>query len=180
MPITSDIRSYADTALSQGKHVLDARLAGAQAQFNDVSAKANDTVNDLRAQAEKAVNLDAIKAAVEPYLTQAKGYSHTVTDRAEALLGTVLADKRVARLVNTAESMTGVVVATVQERVVKPVQSMTGLGGGVATTPAPKPTPVKAAGKPAAPRTGAGKAPARKAPARKASARKAAPKADQA
>jgi hypothetical protein len=113
MSITSDIRAYADTALEQGKQV---------------GAKASNTVADLRAQAEKAINIDAIKAAVEPYLAQAKEYRTAVTDRANGLVGTVTGDKRVAKVVDTAESISGAVVGTVTERVVKPVQNLTGLG----------------------------------------------------
>jgi uncharacterized protein YjbJ (UPF0337 family) len=208
MSITSDIRAYADTAVSQGKQVLDSTISGAQAQLNDVSgqandfvgkltgtakenvsgltAKAGDTVTDLRVQAEKAVNLDAIKAAVEPYLAQAKGYTHTVTDRAEALLNSVKSDKRVAKLVSTAESFTGAVVGTVQQKLVKPVQSLTGIGGKPAVTPsaaAPKPATapaVKAETKPAPRKTAARKSPAGTSPARKSPARKAAPKAPKA
>lgn len=84
MSITSDIRGYADTAIEQGRQVL----GQAQSQLNDVTGQANEFVTDLRAQAEKALNLDAIKTAVEPYLAQAKGYRHSVTDRAEALINT--------------------------------------------------------------------------------------------
>ena len=90
MSITSDIRNYADTAVNQGKQ----SLASAQAQLNDVTGaageyvarytstardnassiadKANEAVTDLRTTAEKAINLDAIKTAIEPYLAQAK------------------------------------------------------------------------------------------------------------
>jgi len=150
MSITSDIRSYADTAFEQGKQALDQ----AQTQFTDVTgqandfvgkltgnamdnvseltAKATDAVNDLRAQAEKAVNLKAIKAAVEPYIAHAKGYSSTVSDRAEELYATVKNDKHVAKLVTSAEALTGVVIETVQDRVVKPVQSLTGRGSKTA------------------------------------------------
>jgi hypothetical protein len=159
MSITTDIRSYADTAIGQGKQVLDQ----AQSQLTDVTGqanqfvgklrgtavenvssfttRANDTVTDLRVQAEKAVNLDAIKAAIEPYLAQAKGYSTTVTDRAEDLVATVKNDKRVAALVSRAEELTGTVVETVQDRVVKPVQSLTGRGA----KPAPRKAPAKKA-----------------------------------
>jgi hypothetical protein len=162
MSIANDIRSYADTAVSQGKQVLDQ----AQAQINDVTGQANEfygktrenvseiatkasaAVNDLRASAEKAINLDAIKTAVEPYLAQAKDYRITVTDRAETLLSGVKKDKRVAKLVETAGSVTGVVVETVQERVVKPVQSITGRGPRPVAKPAAKPTPAPAAAKP--------------------------------
>jgi ElaB/YqjD/DUF883 family membrane-anchored ribosome-binding protein len=192
MSITKDIRSYADNAVDQGKQVLDQ----AQTQLHDVTgqanglvgkvtgtakdnvseltAKATDAVQDLRTQAEKAVNVDAIKAAVEPYVAQAKGYSTTVTDRAEELFTTVKNDKRVVKLVSTAESVTGIVVETVQERVVKPVQSLIGRGSSpVAKAPAAakpataKPATTKPAPKPAAAAT-TRKATARKAPAKKA------------
>jgi ElaB/YqjD/DUF883 family membrane-anchored ribosome-binding protein len=192
MSITKDIRSYADNAVEQGKQVLDQ----AQAQLHDVTGQANGlvgkvtgtakdnvaefttkatyAVHDLRTQAEKAVNVDAIKAAVEPYVAQAKGYSTTVTDRAEELFTTVKSDKRVAKLVSTAESVTGIVVETVQERVVKPVQLLTGIGAKSAVTPARKPSPAKAT-KPAETKpaetkpasTPASKPAARKAPAKR-------------
>jgi hypothetical protein len=165
MSIASDLRSYADNAVNQGKHALDS----AQAQLNDVTGnatelygKAADAVSDLRAQAEKAVNLDAIKTAVEPYLQQARGYVQTAGDRAEVLLGTVKSDKRVAQLVDVA----GAVVETVQQRVVQPVQALTRRE----TKPAPvaKPAP-KATTRPAS-------KPAATKPATKATARKAAAK----
>jgi hypothetical protein len=169
MSITSDLRAYADTALEQGKQV---------------GAKASHTVADLRAQAEKAINVDAIRAitaAVEPYLAQAKEYRTAVTDRANGLVGTVTHDKRVAKLVDTAESLSGTVVGTVQQRVVKPVQNLTGLGKParkpVATatrtaSSATKPASTRPAPKPAAKttaRSSAKPAAARKAPAKKAS-----------
>jgi nitrate/nitrite-specific signal transduction histidine kinase len=182
MSIASDIRT-------QSKQVLDQ----AQAQLNDVTGQANElygktrenvselaskatsVVSDLRISAEKAVNLDAIKTAVEPYVAQVKEYSTSVTDRAESLFSGVRNDKRVVRIVDVAGSVTGVVVETVQERVVKPVQSLTGRGPkpvkkpATATKPAPtaaakpatKPAATKPASRPAAKQT------ARKAPARR-------------
>jgi hypothetical protein len=190
MSIASDLRSYADNAVSQGKQVLDQ----AQAQLNDVTGQANEfygktrenvsefaskatsAVSDLRVSAEKAINLDAIKTAVEPYLAQVKDYRASVTDRAESLLSGVKSDKRVAKVVDTAGSVTGVVVETVQERVVKPVQSLTGRGPKPLAKPAPtkaapsaaaKPATKPAATKPAAAKP-ASKPAARKAPARRA------------
>jgi uncharacterized protein YjbJ (UPF0337 family) len=164
MSIASDIRSYADTAVHQGKQVLDS----AQSQLNDVTGQANqfygktkdnvtdiagkatEAVNDLRASAEKAVNLDAVKTAVEPYLAQVKEYTSSVTDRAEVLIAGVKNDKRVAKLVDAAGSVTGVLVETVHERVVKPVQSLTGIGSKPAAKPAPAPNAAStAAAKPA-------------------------------
>ena len=176
MSIASDLRGYADNAVSQGKQVLDQ----AQAQLNDVTGQANEfygktrenvvelatkatsAVSDLRVQAEKAVNLDAIKTAVEPYIIQVKGYVTPVTDRVESLVAGVKSDKRVATLVDT-----------VQERVVKPVQDLTGRGSkpaakpavkaAAATKPASKPAATKPASKPAASKPAARKAPARRA-----------------
>jgi hypothetical protein len=160
MSIASDIRTYADNAVNQGKHVLDSTISTAQTQLIDVTGQANElygktrqnvteiagkatsAVNDVRVSAEKAVNLDAIKTAVEPYVAQVKGYTHQVTDRAEVLFEGVKSDARVAKLVDAA----GVVVGTVQERVVKPVQSLTGRAPK-ASAPATKPaaSPAKAA-----------------------------------
>lgn len=191
MSIASDLRSYADNAVTQGKQVLDSTITTAQTQLNDVTGQANEfygktrenvaelatkatsAVNDLRVSAEKAVNLDAIKTAVEPYLSQLKGYSSTVTDRAETLFDGVKGDPRVAKLVDAA----GVVVETVQVRVVKPVQDLTGRGSKPAPKPAAStPTAKAAATKPAAKPTAATKPaskPAAKPAARKAPARRA-------
>lgn len=181
MSIASDIRSYADTAVNQGKQ----SLASAQAQLNDVTGaageyvarytstarenassiadKANGAVTDLRTTAEKAINLDAIKTAIEPYLSQAKEYGTGVTDRAEVLLSNLRSDKRVAKVLDTA----GVVVGQVQERVVKPVQSLTGRPAAHsasqgATKPAPKPTAKASTTKPATTKPAARKTTARK------------------
>jgi hypothetical protein len=175
MSITSDLRSYADNA-----------VATAQAQLNDVTGtagelygktkenvteianKATGAVADLRASAEKAINLDAFKTAVEPYLAQVKDYTATVTDRAEVVLAGLKNDKRVGKLVDAA----GVVVETVQERVVKPVQLLAGRSATPATKPAPTTAAAKPATKPAATKPAAGK-PAGKPAARKAPAKRA-------
>ena len=189
MSITSDIRGYADSAIEQGRQVLEQ----AQGQLNDVTGQANEFVGkltetakenvtvltgkatELRSQAEKAVNLDAIKAAVEPYLAQAKGYTHSVTDRAEALLNTAKKDPRVAKAFDTAETVTERFVETVQEKLVKPVQSLARRNGvakpAKAAPAATKPAATKPATKPATTRA-ASKAPARKTATRKATATK--------
>jgi hypothetical protein len=189
MSIASDIRQYADTAVSQGKQVLDT----AQAQLNDVTGQANElygktkenvsdiatkatgAVNDLRAQAEKAINLDAIKTAVEPYLSQVKGYANTVSDRAESLLSGVKSDKRVVKIVDAAGSVTGAVTEAVQERVVKPAQSLVGIGSKPTAAHAAAEKPAPAVAKPAVKATAAKPAtkPAATKPASKPAARKA-------
>ena len=86
------------------------------------------------------MNLDAISSAVEPYVAQFKEYTSVVTDKVEVLVSGVLNDKRVS-----------LVVDTVQQRVLKPVQELTGLGAKPVAKPATKssPKPTKAAAKPA-------------------------------
>ena len=189
MSIASDIRTYADTAVSQGRQVLDSSLATAQAQLNDVTGTANDyastiadkvssateTVNELRVTAEKAINLDAIKTAVEPYLAQAKEYGASVTDRAEDVLNNLRSDKRVAKVLDSATAVSGVVLEQVNDRIVKPVQSLTGIGAKPAA-PARKPAPKPAATKPATPRTAAARKTTARPVAKKAPARKTAVK----
>jgi hypothetical protein len=177
MSITTDLRSYADKAADR-----------AQASLNDVTGQANEfygktrenvaelagkaqgTVKELRLQAEKAVNLDAIKTAVEPYLAQVKGYTHQVTDRAESLFVTVKSDARVAKLVDAARPVVDAarpVVDTVQEKLVKPVTARTATKSSPAAKPAPKaPTASKPATRPATTKP-ATKPAARKAPAKR-------------
>ncbi|HET6878278.1 MAG TPA: hypothetical protein VFH38_12165 [Jatrophihabitans sp.] len=177
MSIASDIRAYADSAVHQSK----ATLSSAQASLNDIAGKANDAVSDLRASAERAINIDAIRAAVEPYLAQVKGYRATVTDRADVLIGDLKGDPRVAKVVDTANTVSGVVAETVQERVVKPVQTLTGRGGKHPAGSAPKAstTAPKAAPRPAARKAATTKpaTPASKPAARKTTTKRTAPKA---
>ncbi|MDQ6848749.1 MAG: hypothetical protein M3070_01920 [Actinomycetota bacterium] len=206
MSITTDLRAYADAALEQGHAVLDqaqtqlkevtehangfaSLLTGsARGNVSDLRGRASAAVADLRLQAEKAVNLDAIRSAVEPYVSQARGYTHGVTDRANGLYTSVRSDKRVASLVNTAETISVVVdtvVEAVNVRVVKPVTTLT---RGARPAPSARPSadssrpvrkaPVRApagktASKPATTRPAARRAPAKQASARKASATKA-------
>ena len=185
MSIASDIRSYADTALGQGKQVIDTTTeqanefvvkvrTTANKNVTELTSKATEAVNDVRAQVEKAVNIEAIKAAIEPYLAQAKGYSTQVTDRAEDLYTTVKSDKRVAPFVTKAEQYAGVVVETVQTRVVKPVQSLAVRNGKPVTKKAAAKPATQSATKPAVTRPAAKattKPAARKAPAKKAAAK---------
>jgi hypothetical protein len=174
MSIATDLRSYADKAADR-----------AQASLNDVTGQANElygktrenvaefagkaqgTVKELRLQAEKAVNLDAIKTAVEPYIAQAKGYTHQVTDRAESLFVAVKSDARVAKLVDAARPVVDAarpVVDTVQEKVVKPLATRT---TGTAAKPAANAAPKASATTKPATTKPASKPAARKAPAKR-------------
>ena len=188
MSITSDLRAYAEQGRTQLTHVLDqaqTQLTDVTGDVNqrvsDVSAKATAAIGDLRTQAEKTLNIDAIKSAVEPYLAQVNEYRATVSDRVNGLVDSVTSDKRVAKVVETAEQLGGTVAGVVTERVVKPVQNLTGLGGKPSSpsrtsnstkAPATKPATTRPAPKPAA----AAKSTAKKATsATKSTARKAAP-----
>jgi hypothetical protein len=173
MSITSDLRGYADSALEQGKQVVE--QVTARANVSELTSRAGGIVTDLRTQAEKTLNIEALRSAVEPYLAQAKPYlaqakqyRGLVAERAEGLFDTVKSDERVAKVVSTAESLTGVVVGTVNERVVAPVSSLAGRK--------PAGSPAAKASKPASTRPAAKKAPAKKATtARKSTASKATP-----
>ncbi len=159
MSIASDIRNYTDSAADYASGIAE---------------KATGTVSELLVSAEKAINLDAIKTAVEPYLAQAKEYGATVTDRAEGVLNNLRSDKLVAKVLDSATAVSGVVLVQVNDRIVKPVQSLTGVGSKAAAparTPAPKPATTK----PASPRStvrATTTGPARKSPARKTAAKR--------
>jgi hypothetical protein len=146
------IRTYTDSAIAQGK------LAAEQAnQFvGSLAGRAAGAVGELRTHAERALPIDTIKSAVEPYVGRTR-------DQIQKQYQTVSSDRRVAKAVATAETVAGAVTDTVQERVVKPVAGFTGLGGNrtskpaataarkpAATRPATKPATKKAAAKPAA------------------------------
>jgi ABC-type transporter Mla subunit MlaD len=115
MPITNDIRARADEALEQGRKVVDQAFETAQTQLADITEQANQFVGKLAGTA--------------------KGYAGAVSDRAEELLATARKDERIARLLDSAEAVTGTVVETVQQHVVKPVQKLTGVGVTPAHTP---------------------------------------------
>lgn len=176
MSITSDIKSYADTALEQGKQVLDQ----AQAQFNDVTGQANELVgkltekvdvsgltskaNELKAQAEKVVEpvVERVTAQAKPYLERAEKVAQPYLTKAEELFKQVSADPRVKQ-----------VVETVETKVVNPALSLIGRAPAkhAAKPAAAKPTTAKKvtpkpAAKPTARKVTA-KAPVKKATARK-------------
>jgi hypothetical protein len=204
--ITSDIRSYADSAIEQSKQALEqskqARkqaVEQAQARLNGVTEQAKqarkqatdkvngvreqarkqatDTVNGVREQAHKALNVDAIRAAVDLYLAPAKQYRSNLRELAQLSANLVEAlknDKYVGKFVASAESFNRTVVETVQERVVKPVTSLTTRSrktvkkSTVSKPAATKPAATRPAKKAPAKKATATKAPAKKAPAKKA------------
>jgi len=176
MSITTDLRSYADKAADRAQASLNDVTGQANELYGktrenvaELAGKAQGTVKELRLQAEKAVNLDAIKTAVEPYIAQVKGYTHQVTDRAESLFVTVKSDARVAKLVDAARPVVDAarpVVDTVQEKVVKPLTARTAKSAPAAKAAPKAPTAAKPASRPATTKP-ASKPAARKAPAKR-------------
>jgi len=176
MSITTDLRSYADKAADRAQASLNDVTGQANELYGktrenvvELAGKAQGTVKELRLQAEKAVNLDAIKTAVEPYIAQVKGYTHQVTDRAESLFVTVKSDARVAKLVDAARPVVDAarpVVDTVQEKVVKPLTARTGKPAPAAKAAPKAPAAAKPATRPATTKP-ASKPAARKAPAKR-------------
>jgi hypothetical protein len=176
MSVTSDIRAYADSAINTAVSTGKQTLSAAQAQFGGVTNSANEIVGDLRNSAEKVVNVDAVRTAIEPYLAQLRGYGDEVGDRIEEIVATLKNDPRFGKLVETADSLSSVVLEIIQERVVKPVQSLTGgAKSEPARKPAPKPAATRPATKPAATKSTASttRRPATKTTARKAPAKRA-------
>lgn len=127
MPITSDLRAYADSAVHQGKQTFST----AQAQFSGVTGQAGEFVNKfagpvlgsardniagLRSSTEKLVNIDALRTALEPYVAQLRGYGDSVTVRVEERVATLRTDPRVGRLFETADSVSNTVIGAVRDR----------------------------------------------------------------
>jgi hypothetical protein len=167
MPLSTDLRAYADSAREQGTELVT-RFTTTVTGF---TSAANHAVLDLRGQAGKNLNLDAVRTALEPYVAQARDYSSSVTERAEDLYGTVRNDRRVSGLFDRAETLARPVVTVVQERVVQPVRIRTRRDGVAVVEPTPAAAPK--------PRATSTRKPAatRPATARKAAAKKATPSA---
>ena len=197
MSITTDLRAYADKTVAnaqaqlndvtgQANELVGKLTAPVKTNVSDLREKATEAVTDFRSSAEKAVNLDALKSAVEPYLTQVKGIQAKVHEQVETLLEKGKSDPRFGKYVETFEV-----------RVVKPVLELANRGtkqvaatiDKVEAQAAPatrtvKKAPAKAAAKASAAKasttrtakataTKASKATSAKAPAKKAPARKA-------
>lgn len=135
MSITSDIRAYADSAtasaasaVNEANEYVSKYATTARGSVDDIAGKARGAVTDLRTNAEKALNTGALRTAVEPYFVQVREYGTAVSDRTEQLIAGLRSDKRVARVLDQAESVSGVVIGQVQQRIVTPVRSATGLG----------------------------------------------------
>lgn len=130
MSIASDVRSYADSALEQGKQVgADLRNRG-EALYERVST---------------LPVVERATAVAEPYVAQLNGYRTTVTDKVEQLYTDLKKHDQVAKVLGVAELAAGVVVETVNERVVNPVKSLLEREPVTEAKPTTAKTPVPAA-----------------------------------
>ena len=192
MSFSDDVKAYTDAALEQGKRAIDqaqavlAEMTGDATEFAArlqergelvfVSVRAGDPkglINIARG------DLELFLSTVEPYVTQALSLRAALIEKTAEFVGDVRKDPRVAKAYETAESLTGAVVETMNERVVTPTMSMMGRKPAAPAAKAPakaaataKAAPMKA---PAAKKVAAKKAPARKAAAKKSTAAKKAP-----
>jgi hypothetical protein len=182
MSIASDVRSYADSALEQGKQVVDQ----AQSRFSDVqggaqdlagkaAVRASETYTDLRTRGEaiyeRVSTLPVVERATsvaEPYVAQLNGYRTTVSDKVEQLYTDLKKNDQVAKVLGVAETAAGVVIETVNDRVVNPVKSL--LEREPVTDA--KPTTAKAPTAEATPATPAKTAAPAKAPAKRTTTRR--------
>lgn len=180
MSIASDVRSYADSALEQGKQVVDqaqSRLGEVQDNAQDfasktagkAASKASETYADLRTRGEELYErvstlpvVERATSVAEPYVAQLNGYRTTVTDKVEQLYTDLKKNDQVAKVLGVAETAAGVVIETVNERVVNPVKSLLEREPVTDSKPTTAKTPAapaaEASAKPAAP----AKAPAKR------------------
>ncbi len=176
MSISDDVKAYADSAVEQGKRVIDqAQQALADRRSLDPKSLADNARRDL----------DMFLSAVEPYVAQARGLRDALVERTEGFVGDVRKDPRVSRAYDTAESFATTVVETVNDKIVSPALSLAGRKPSGSTRPRQShPEPAKKATKAAkstAQKTTrkastAAKTTARKATASKTTAKKAAPR----
>lgn len=138
MSIANDLRSYADSALEQGRQVVDQ----AQSRFSDVQGNAQDitgkaagkataTYADLRTKGEALYGrvstlpvVEQVSATVEPYVAHLNGYRTVVAEKVEQAYTDLKKNDQVAKVLGVAETAAGVVIETVSERVVTPVKSL--------------------------------------------------------
>ena len=151
-----------------------------QDRAHGLTGKAVETYGELRNFGESLYGrvaalpvVESVTATVEPYVGQLNGYRLVVTEKVEEFYADLKKNDQMAKVLDNAESVAGVVIGTVQERVVKPVRSMVdGKPAGHAASHKPAAT---AAAKPAT--TTAKASPVKAAPAKRTAPRRATDKA---
>ena len=160
MSITNDVRSYADAALEQGKHVIDqaqTRLTDVaedasqaadkvQDRAHDLATKASKTYGELHERVTSLPGVETVSSTVEPYLERLNVYRITVTEKVEELYANLKKNEQIAKMLAPAEHAARTVMDTVNERVVTPVRTLVELESSKRHAPksAAKATPIKA------------------------------------
>ena len=120
MSITSDVRSYTDSALEQAQ----ARLTEVRGDATELASRllslALVTCAELRARAEALTKrasalpgVEQASATVEPYVAQLKGYSTIAAERLEQAYAELRKNDQAAKVIAVAETSIG----AMQERV---------------------------------------------------------------
>ena len=120
MSITSDVRSYTDSALEQAQ----ARLTEVRGDATELASRllslALMTCAELRARAEALTKrasalpgVEQASATVEPYVAQLKGYSTIAAERLEQAYAELRKNDQAAKVIAVAETSIG----AMQERV---------------------------------------------------------------
>ena len=151
-----------------------------QDRAHGLTGKAVETYGELRNFGESLYGrvvalpvVESVTATVEPYVGQLNGYRLVVTEKVEEFYADLKKNDQMAKVLDNAESVAGVVIGTVQERVVKPVRSM--VDGKPASHAASHKPAATAAAKPAT--TTAKASPVKAAPAKRTAPRRATDKA---
>ncbi len=102
-----------------------------QGHAQGFAGKASDTYGELRNFGEsiygRVVALPAVESmasTAEPYVAQLNGYRLVVTEKVEAFYADLKKNDQMAKVLDGAEAAAGLVLGTVNERVVKPVRSL--------------------------------------------------------
>lgn len=177
MSITSDVRSYADAALEQGRQVVDqaqARFTGVRGDATNLANKVTGTAGDVAEKVEDGAQgfadkasetcadlwvrgealygrvsslpaVESVTSTVEPYLAQLNAYRIAATEKAEDLYAELKKNEQVAKALHVAETAAGLVLESVNERLVNPVKARLEREPVTTTTPATETEPAKPA-----------------------------------
>jgi len=141
MSITSDVRSYADSALGQAQARLTEVRGDATELANSLLSRATTTCMELRSKGEALTRRAG--ASIEPYVAQLKGYGTVAAETFEQAYAELRKNDQVAKVIAAA----GVSVDAVQGRVTSLLDRQPA-APAPATSPT-KPTPAAKAQPPA-------------------------------
>jgi hypothetical protein len=146
MSTTSDVRSYADSALEQAQARLTEVRGDATEFAGTVLSRAVMTYTELRTRGEALTKrvgaipaVERANATFEPYVAQLKDYGGGAVEKLEQVYAELRKNEQVAKVIAVAETA----IDAVQERVTSLLDGRSMAPGEAAakTTPAPKAEP---------------------------------------